>query len=69
MMDNTGSMRSGGKIDAMKDAAAAMIEQIYGEEEQHDDLWVAVVPYTIAVNIGNQHSAWLAATPNSVQSR
>jgi hypothetical protein len=61
VMDNTGSMRSGGKIDAMKDAATAMIEQIYGEETLHDNLWVSVVPYTITVNMGNQHSGWLSS--------
>lgn len=59
VMDNTGSMRSGGKITAMKDAAEDLIEIVYGDHETLEHLWVALVPYTATVNIGASHSDWL----------
>ncbi len=59
VMDNTGSMRSGGKITAMKDAARSLVNNIYGEEEVNPNLWVSLIPYTAAVNVGAGRSAWL----------
>lgn len=60
VMDNTGSMRSGGKIQAMKDAAHDLVGILWGDRDERDDLWVAVVPYSATVNIGRTRSAWLA---------
>jgi len=34
VMDNTGSMRGGGKIDAMKDAATDLVNILYGSREE-----------------------------------
>jgi len=59
VMDNTGSMRSGGKIDAMKDAAAELVDILYGEREEVDDFYISLVPYAAMVNIGDQREAWL----------
>lgn len=59
VMDNTGSMRSGGKINAMKNAAQDLIDILYGGEETIEDFWVGLVPYSASVNIGNQRSDWL----------
>jgi len=59
VMDNTGSMRGGGKIDAMKTAATALINSIFDGEEVHPNLWISVVPYTATVNMGSGRSAWL----------
>lgn len=61
VMDNTGSMRSGGKIDAMKDAARDLIQVVYGESDVNPNLYVSLIPYTATVNIGDQHSAWLTS--------
>ncbi len=61
VMDNTGSMRSGGKMAAMKDAAHLLIDIIYGEKTTLPDVWIGVVPYTAAVNIGPAHADWLDA--------
>lgn len=60
VMDNTWSMNSGGKMDAMQDAANELIDNLYGNEETLDDLFVAVVPYVAAVNVGNSHTDWLS---------
>lgn len=59
VMDNTGSMRSGGKITAMKNAARSMVQSIYDGEEVNPNLWVALVPYTAAVNVGGGRNGWL----------
>lgn len=61
VMDNTGSMRSGGKIAAMKSAALDLIDLVYGTDETNPNLWVSLVPYTATVNIGPQHNDWLTA--------
>ena len=61
IMDNTGSMRGGGKMDAMKSAAHDLIDILYGEEETVNDFWVSLVPYAATVNVGGAHTAWLAA--------
>lgn len=59
VMDNTGSMRGGGKMDAMKDAAADLVEILYGNREEVPSFWVGLVPYAATVNIGDQHTDWL----------
>jgi len=59
VMDNTGSMRSGGKIDAMKQSALDLVGIVYGDEQIRENLWVSVVPYTATVNIGGQRTNWL----------
>jgi Flp pilus assembly protein TadG len=59
VMDNTGSMRSGGKIDAMKDAATNLIDILYGSRDEVDDFYVSLVPYAATVNIGDEHTDWL----------
>ena len=62
VMDNTGSMRSGGKMDAMKAAAQSLVNILYGSHETLPNFWVALVPYTATVNIGNDHDDWLDPT-------
>jgi hypothetical protein len=59
VMDNTGSMRSGGKIDAMKDAASELIDILFGSRDEVENFYVGLVPYAATVNIGDQHSDWL----------
>ncbi|MEQ9330339.1 pilus assembly protein TadG-related protein [Thalassobaculum sp.] len=61
VMDNTGSMRSGSKIDAMKAAARDLVGILFGEDQSREDLWVSVVPYTAMVNIGNGRTDWLGS--------
>ena len=61
IMDNTGSMRSSGKIDSMKSAATDLINILYGINETVDDFYVGVVPYTATVNVGSQRIGWLTS--------
>ena len=76
VMDNTGSMRSSGKMDAMKDAATELVDILYGDRETVPNFWVGLVPYAATVNIGGDRwdwlvqqsydsdAAWLAADPD-----
>ena len=65
VLDNTGSMRhtapssSQPKIDDLKDAALQLTNILYAGREEVDDFYVAIVPYTSMVNVGNQHASWL----------
>jgi hypothetical protein len=59
VMDNTGSMRSGGKMDAMKSAAQSLVDILYGGQETVPNFWVSLVPYTATVNVGDAHFDWL----------
>ena len=60
VMDNTGSMwasdtatnLAGTPFEAMHDAALDLIDIIYGEEDELDNVWVSLVPYVATVNIG-----------------
>lgn len=57
--DVTGSMASGGKAADMREAATAMINIVYGEEDVNPNLHVAVVPYVTTVNVGSHRESWL----------
>ncbi len=65
VMDNTGSM-SGAKINAMKAAARDLVNILYGQRETIPNFWVALVPYSATVNIGNSRTSWL--TPDNPSS-
>ena len=53
VLDNTGSMRRNGKIDALKIAAQDLIDILFGEEQEPEKLFVGLVPFVTTVNIGN----------------
>ncbi|MFP4127046.1 MAG: pilus assembly protein TadG-related protein [Alphaproteobacteria bacterium] len=59
VLDNTGSMRSGGKDGDLRAAARALTDVLFGEADSKPHLWVGIVPYTATVNIGAYHKAWL----------
>lgn len=63
VMDNTGSMygSTGGqrKIDVMKEAAQDLINILYGERTEISNLFVSLIPYTAAINVGSQHTDWV----------
>lgn len=52
VLDNTGSMGSGGKIDALKMAAESMIGILFGENANPEKLHVGLVPFAAGVNVG-----------------
>jgi len=63
VMDNTGSMNSsaGGsvsKINAAKTAAKTLLTTIYGTNDTIPNVWVGLVPFAQAVNIGTGNASW-----------
>ncbi|MGE3770936.1 MAG: pilus assembly protein TadG-related protein [Bdellovibrionales bacterium] len=61
VLDTTGSM-AGSKLTGAKTAAHDLLDILYGDNETVDDLWVGMVPFAQAVNIGPSRTAWLDAT-------
>lgn len=62
VLDNTGSMASSGKLAALKTAAKAMIATLAETEvAQEDKAYVALVPFSVPVNVGTASSSasWL----------
>lgn len=61
VLDNTGSMRSYGKIDALKQASRDLIDIMFGDEATPELLKFALVPFSASVNIGDQYlnSGWI----------
>lgn len=61
VLDNTGSMRDDGKFEAMQEAALDLVDILYGEESEIENLWVSVVPFVTTVNIGTANSSWITS--------
>ena len=62
VLDNTGSMVDDNKIGGLKTAAHDLMTILYGDKNTARDLWVAVVPYIAAVNVGTGNKSFLAAS-------
>ena len=66
VLDNTGSMDvnntnlDSSAIGALRTAAQTLVGILYGGADTQPHLWVSVVPFAAAVNIGNTHTGWLA---------
>jgi len=52
VLDNTGSMGSSGKIDALKIAAESMVNILFGEDPSPEKLHIGLVPFAHGVNVG-----------------
>ena len=72
VMDNTGSMSesAGGsvsKIQAAISAGNSLLNILYGANNTQNNLWVGIVPFSDAVNIGtsSSYSGWLDASYDS----
>jgi hypothetical protein len=69
VLDNTGSMSqsAGGstsKIQALKTASTTLINTLFGGQSTSTNgkLWVGIVPFSQAVNIGTSHPTWMNST-------
>src|SRR3546814_3154004 len=58
VLDVTGSMRSGGRIEGLKAAARDMLNILFGDEDKRKNLYVGIVPYEVTVNIGTDNKGW-----------
>jgi Flp pilus assembly protein TadG len=54
-LDNTGSMASDGKMDALKSATKALLTQLKNAAAQNGDVYVSIVPFSDDVNIGSTY--------------
>ncbi len=68
VLDNTGSM-AGSSLTSLKDAASELVDILFGSATQDDEqkLWIGLVPFSQAVNVGKEHTDWLSA--NSISSK
>ena len=62
VLDNTGSMSQ--EIDDLQEAAHELVDILYGADDDADNLWIGLVPFSQSVNIGNSHTSWLTGTYN-----
>lgn len=53
VLDVTGSMASGGKIGALRQASRDLVDILFGVETLSSKLSIAIVPYAQAVNVGD----------------
>lgn len=60
-LDVTGSM-AGSRITSLKNAATSLVNILYGNKETVDKLWIGLVPFSQAVNIGNTRTNWIDQT-------
>jgi hypothetical protein len=60
-LDVTGSMAQGGKMPAMKTAAAKLVKTLSSSAVQNEDVYISVVPFAKDVNVGTQFvgAGWL----------
>src|SRR4051794_29397016 len=59
VLDNTGSMVDENKIGSLKTAAHELLDALYGTNDTIPNLWVSVVPFIAAVNVGAANTAFL----------
>ncbi|MBI1273959.1 MAG: pilus assembly protein [Alphaproteobacteria bacterium] len=59
-LDNTTSMQ-GSDLTSLKTAANLLVTTLFGSNSTVDNLWVGLVPFSQAVNIGNSHTSWVYA--------
>ncbi|ABS61850.1 von Willebrand factor type A [Parvibaculum lavamentivorans DS-1] len=61
VLDNTGSMASGGRMTVLKTAAKNLITTVSAAATNPGDVKVAIVPFNVDVNIGttNENVSWL----------
>ena len=61
VLDVTYSMVTDNKIGGLRQAANDLLDILYGKRNMVDNLWVGVVPYIAAVNVGTKNKSFLDA--------
>ncbi|GLQ17713.1 TadE/TadG family type IV pilus assembly protein [Maritalea porphyrae] len=61
VLDNSGSMASYGRITALKTASTLAVDILSGGDAEPDKVFIGIVPFTMAVNVGekNKTAKWL----------
>ena len=52
------------KIAALRTAGVDLVNILFGDNDEVDDLWVGVVPFSQSVNIGTEHADWMEDLEN-----
>lgn len=67
VLDNTGSMGSDGKMQALKDSANLLIDTLIPSGSTEENVKISIVPYDVTVNIGTGFASesWLKDTSSS----
>lgn len=71
VLDNTGSMSGsagggGSKLNALKSASNTLINTLYhGTSVAPDNMYIGIVPFSQAVNIGTSHGEWMDTAYNN----
>ncbi|MEA2880318.1 MAG: hypothetical protein QOF14_5514 [Hyphomicrobiales bacterium] len=72
VLDNTGSMASAGKIDALKTASKNLLTQLKNAATTNGDVYVSIIPFSKDVNVGKNNfmssirwDLWDSANSNS----
>ncbi len=58
VLDNTGSM-AGSKLTSLKSAATSLVNILHNSNSGGAPLWIGLVPFAQAVNIGTTRTAWM----------
>lgn len=58
VLDNTGSMDMSNSMGPLKDAAKLLVNQLFGDQSTAKNLYVGLVPFSQAVNIGVTRALW-----------
>lgn len=58
VLDNTGSMEMSGSMPGLKTAANSLIDQLFGGQSTAKNLYIGLVPFSQAVNIGVGNALW-----------
>ena len=71
VLDNSGSMGVGNKMEAMKSAAIGLVDTLFGNEKTPDNIKIGLVPFMGAVNVGvSSDTTWLdKVTPAPLNSQ
>lgn len=59
VLDTTGSMYTSDKIGSLRTAANDLVDILFGSKDTIENLWIGIVPYVTAVNVGAGRTAWL----------
>ncbi len=68
VLDNTGSMRWSGKIEALRAAAHDLVEILHDSSPDPDKLFISLVPFTTTVRLSSDLLSWTGIDFNGVSS-
>lgn len=62
VLDNTGSMEQSGSMPGLKTAANSLVSILFGSDTTAENLFIGLVPFSQAVNIGTSRAGWVLPT-------